>query len=61
MVAGLGTAEPIQAAEVSPMSSGMPLKNLFSLIEPLGPPSPEAPLSDTSTTIRLSSWPDSSR
>jgi hypothetical protein len=27
------------------MSSGQPLKNLFSLTEPFGEPSPEAPLS----------------
>jgi hypothetical protein len=27
------------------MSSGQPLKNLFSLTEPLGLPSPDAPLS----------------
>ena len=43
------------------MSSGMPLKNSDSLIEPFGPPSPLAPLSETSTTIVFSSWPDSSR
>ena len=29
--------------------SGMPLNILFSLTDPLGPPSPEAPLSETST------------
>ena len=43
------------------MSSGMPLKNLFSLTEPLGPPSPLAPLSETSITMVFSSSPDSSR
>ena len=37
------------------MGSGSPLKNLFSLTEPLGPPSPEAPLSETSTISVLSS------
>ena len=41
--------------------SGTPLKNLFSLTEPFGPPSPEAPLSDTSTMIVFSSCPESSR
>ena len=35
----------------------MPLKNLFSLTEPFGPPSPLAPLSETRTTIVLSSSP----
>jgi hypothetical protein len=29
----------------------MPLKNLFSLTEPSGPPSPLAPLSETRTTM----------
>ena len=43
------------------MSSGMPLKNLFSLTDPLGPPSPLAPLSETSITMVFSSSPDSSR
>ena len=43
------------------MVSGIALKNLFSLTDPFGPPSPEAPLSDTSTMIVLSSWPVSSR
>ena len=43
------------------MSSGMPLANLFSLTEPLGPPSPLAPLSETTTTIVFSRWPVSSR
>jgi len=28
------------------MSSGTELKNLFSLTEPFGPPSPDAPLSE---------------
>ena len=41
--------------------SGIPLKNLFSLTEPFGPPSPEAPLSETNTTIVFSSCPASSR
>ena len=45
----------------SSIESGMPLKNLFSLTEPFGPPSPLAPLSETSTTIVLSSCPLSSR
>ena len=39
----------------SSIESGMPLKNLFSLTEPFGPPSPLAPLSETSTMIVLSS------
>ena len=37
------------------MSSGIPLKNLFSFTEPFGPPSPLAPLSETKTTIVFSS------
>ncbi len=37
------------------MVSGMPLKNLFSLTEPFGPPSPDAPLSETRTMTVLSS------
>jgi hypothetical protein len=41
--------------------SGMLLKNLFSLKEPFGPPSPLEPLSETATTIVFSSCPDSSR
>ena len=32
------------------MSSGTPLKNLFSLTDPFGPPSAEAPLSETTIT-----------
>ena len=43
------------------MVSGIPLKNLFSLTDPFGPPSPEAPLSETRTMIVLSSCPVSSR
>ena len=43
------------------MSSGMPLKNLFSLTDPFGPPSPLAPLSDTRMTMVFSRCPDSSR
>ena len=39
------------------MVSGRPLKILFSLTEPFGPPSPDAPLSETSTISVLSSWP----
>jgi hypothetical protein len=42
------------------MVSAIPLNILFSLTDPFGPPSPEAPLSDTSTMIVLSSWPLSS-
>ena len=34
--------------------SGMPFANFISLTEPFGPPSPDAPLSDTSTTIVFS-------
>jgi hypothetical protein len=37
------------------MSSGTPLKNLFSLTEPFGPPSPLAPLSETRTISVFSS------
>ena len=43
------------------MSSGTPLKNLFSFSDPFGPPSPLAPLSDTRMTIVFSRSPDSSR
>ena len=39
----------------------MPLKNFISLTEPFGPPSPLAPLSETTTTIVLSSWSISAR
>ena len=35
------------------MSSGMPLANFISLTEPLGPPSPLAPLSETSDHERV--------
>jgi len=41
--------------------SGTPLKNRHSLNEPLGPPSPLAPLSDTTMIRVLSISPDSSR
>ena len=43
------------------MSSGMPLTILFSLTEPFGPPSPLAPLSETTMTSVFSRWPVSSR
>ena len=43
------------------MSSGMPLTNLFSLTDPFGPPSPLAPLSETTITSVLSRCPVSSR
>ena len=43
------------------MLSATLLKNLFSLNEPFGPPSPLAPLSETTMMIVFSSWPDSSR
>ena len=43
------------------MLSGMPLTNSISLTDPSGPPSPEAPLSETTTTIVFSRWPISSR
>ena len=43
------------------MSSGTPLKSLFSLTDPFGPPSPLAPLSETKTTIVFSRWPVCSR
>ncbi len=45
----------------SAMSSGTPLKKFISFIEPFGPPSALAPLSDTATMIVFSSCPDSSR
>jgi hypothetical protein len=37
------------------------LKNFTSFTEPFGPPSPLAPLSEITTTMVLSSWPDSSK
>ena len=43
------------------MSSGMPLKNMFSLTDPSGPPSPLAPLSETTITSVFSRCPVSSR
>ena len=43
------------------MSSGMPLANIISLTDPFGPPSPLAPLSDTTMTMVFSRCPDSSR
>ena len=43
------------------MSSGMPLIILFSFTDPFGPPSPLAPLSETTMTIVFSRCPDSSR
>ncbi len=39
----------------------MPLNILFSLTEPSGPPSPLAPLSETTITRVFSRWPVSSR
>ncbi len=36
-------------------SSGTPFANFISLTEPFGPPSPLAPLSETTTIIVLSS------
>ena len=39
----------------------MPLNSRFSLTDPLGPPSPLAPLSDTSMTRVFSRWPVNSR
>ena len=46
---------------VASVVSGTPLKKRHSLNEPLGPPSPLAPLSEVTTTMVLSSWPDASR
>ncbi len=46
---------------VASVVSATPLKNRHSLNEPFGPPSPLAPLSETTTTMVLSSCPDSSR
>ena len=43
------------------MSGTTPLKKKFSLIEPFGPPSPEAPLSEIQTIEVLSSSPMLSR
>ena len=48
-------------ARFSSTVSGTLLKNLFSLNDPFGPPSALEPLSETTTTMVLSSWPDSSR
>ncbi len=39
----------------------MPLNSLFSFTDPLGPPSPLAPLSDTRMTIVFSRRPVHSR
>ena len=41
--------------------SAAPLKKMFSLNDPCGPPSALAPLSDTVIISVLSSWPISSR
>ena len=43
------------------MSSGMPFMNIISLTEPSGPPSPLAPLSETSMIRVLSRSPMNSR
>ena len=43
------------------MSSGMPLANFISLTDPFGPPSPLAPLSDTTITMVFSRCPVASR
>ena len=43
------------------MSSGMPFANSISLTEPSGPPSPLAPLSETTMIIVFSRWPVISR
>ena len=43
------------------MSSGMPFMNSISLTEPSGPPSPLAPLSETTMIIVFSRWPVISR
>ena len=43
------------------MVSGMPLANFISLTDPFGPPSPEAPLSETTITRVFSRQPNSSR
>ena len=43
------------------MSSGMPFMNFISLTEPSGPPSPLAPLSETTMTRVFSRCPVSSR
>ena len=61
----------IYVLEVNPRASrtvpfvakviGIPFAKMFSFTEPLGPPSPLAPLSETRTTIVFSRWPVSSR
>ena len=43
------------------MLSGSPFAKMFSFTDPLGPPSPLAPLSDTRITMVFSRCPDSSR
>ncbi len=43
------------------MSSGMPFMNSISLTDPSGPPSPLAPLSETTMIIVFSRWPVISR
>ena len=43
------------------MLSGRPFRNFISFTDPFGPPSPDAPLSDTSTTSVFSRQPYSSR
>jgi hypothetical protein len=48
-------------SSVSSVGVGMPLKKRHSLNVPFGPPSPLAPLSETTTMIVLSSSPDDSR
>ena len=54
-------AELVDVLERGSVVSATPLKNRHSLNVPFGPPSPLAPLSETTTMIVLSSWPDSSR
>ena len=48
-------------ARFDAMSSGIPLANFISFTDPLGPPSPLAPLSDTTMIIVFSRCPVSSR
>src|SRR3954452_14982416 len=58
VVVGAWAAEFIDQRQILLGSSGMPLKNLFSFTEPSGPPSPDAPLSETTitTVFSLSSY-----
>ena len=55
VVVGQRAAELFDLREILIRSSGIPLANFISLTDPFGPPSPLAPLSDTTTIIVFSS------